>query len=155
MGLFKGFKEFILRGNLVDLAVGFVIGAAFTSVVQGFVKDLITPLIGIFGGFSFPGFSFTINKSVFLIGDFINSLISFLIVSFVVFFFVVRPVAFLLAEAKKHEKKTDPTNRECPFCFNNIPLKATRCGFCTSEIVTLAEVAGVAAGVATQAQKKP
>ena len=150
MGLFKGFKEFILRGNLVDLAVGFVIGAAFTTVVQGFVKDLITPLIGIFGGFNFPGWSFTINKSVFLIGDFVNSVISFLIVAFVIFFFVVRPVAFLLAEAKKHEKKTAVITQECPFCFNTIPLKAKRCGFCTSEIVAV----GVVAGMISETEKK-
>jgi large conductance mechanosensitive channel len=139
--VFKGFKNFVLRGNLVDLAVAVVIGAAFSTVIQAFVKDLITPLIGIFGGFSFPNWSFTLNKSVFQVGDFINSFISFLIVAFVVFFFVVRPVAFLLDEVKKHEKKQAAITRECPYCFNAIPIKATRCGFCTSEVVAAAAAA--------------
>ncbi len=141
MRLFKGFKDFVLRGNLVDLAVAVVIGAAFSAVIQAFVKDLITPLIGIFGGFSFPSWSFTLNKSVFQVGDFINAFISFVIVAFVVFFFVVRPVTFLLEEIKKHEKKQAANTRECPYCFNSIPVKATRCGFCTSEIVTAAAAA--------------
>ena len=146
MRLFKGFKDFVLRGNLVDLAVAVVIGAAFSTVIQSFVKDLITPLIGIFGGFSFPSWSFTLNKSVFQVGDFINSFISFLIVAFVVFFFVVRPVAFALDEIKKHEKKQAVTNtRECPYCFSAIPVKATRCGFCTSEVMAAAAAAAIVA----------
>ncbi len=134
MWLFKGFKEFILRGNLVDLAVAFVVGAAFSSVVQAFVKDLITPLIGIFGGFSFPNWSFRINGSIFQIGEFLNSLISFLLITVVVFFFVVRPVALLSDEINKHQKHADPTTRKCPFCYNDIPVQATRCGFCTSDV---------------------
>ncbi len=150
MRLFKGFKDLVLRGNLVDLAVAVVIGAAFSTVIQAFVKDLITPLIGIFGGFSFPSWSFTVNKSIFQVGDFINAFISFMIVAFVVFFFVVRPVAFLLDEIKKHEKKQATTTRECPYCFNAVPVKATRCGFCTSEIMAAAAVATVV----TEAEKK-
>lgn len=134
MWLFKGFKDFILRGNLVDLAVAFVVGAAFSSVVQAFVKDLITPLIGIFGGFNFPSWSLQVNRSIFQIGEFLNSLISFLLITVVVFFFVVRPVALLLDEIKKHQKHTDPTTRKCPFCYNDIPVQATRCGFCTSDV---------------------
>lgn len=143
---FFGFKEFILRGNLVDLAVGFVVGAAFASLVQAFVKDLITPLIGIFGGFSFPAWSFTLNKSIFQVGDFINQLISFLIMALVLFFFVVRPMAAILAEIKKHEKQADPSTRECPYCFNSIPVKATRCGFCTSEVVAFVSASSPARG---------
>ena len=135
MGLFKGFKDFILRGNLVELAVAFVIGAAFSGLVQSFVKDLITPLIGIPGQFSFPGWSFTIHGSVFLIGDFFNALISFILLALVVFLFVVRPMAAILAEIKKHEKQAEPDTRECPFCLNQIPVKARRCGFCTSEVM--------------------
>lgn len=154
MRLFKGFKDFVLRGNLVDLAVAVVIGAAFSTVIQSFVKDLITPLIGIFGGFSFPGWSFTLNKSVFQVGDFINSFISFLIVAFVIFFFVVRPVAFFLDEVKKHEKKKETATRECPFCYNTIPLKATRCGFCTSEIITLEAVAATVAATSAAEKKQ-
>lgn len=136
--LLKGFKDFLLRGNLVDLAVAFVIGAAFAGLVQAFVKDLITPLISIPGKFSFPNWSVHINGSIFQIGDFINNLISFVIMALVIFLFVVRPVTALLDEIKKHEKKVEPDTHECPFCFNKIPLKATRCGFCTSEVVAVA-----------------
>ncbi len=130
----KGFKDFILRGNLVDLAVAFVIGAAFSGLVQAFVKDLITPLIAIPGKFSFPGWTFSINHSDFHIGDFLNTLISFVIMALVIFFFVVRPMTVILEGIKKHEKKPDPDTRECPFCLNEIPIKATRCGFCTSDV---------------------
>jgi large conductance mechanosensitive channel len=143
----KDFREFILRGNVVDLAVGIVIGAAFSGIVTAFVKDLITPLIGIFGSFSFPDWQVTIHGSKFLLGDFINTLISFLIVSAVVFFFVVRPLNALMKRVY-HEKAADPTTRECPFCYSKIPLKATRCGFCTSEV----EAVAVAAVVATNLQ---
>lgn len=150
MGLFKGFKDFfflkgfkdfLLRGNLIDLGVAFVIGAAFSGLVQAFVSDLITPLIGIPGKFSFFNWSFGVNGSIFHIGDFFNSLISFVIIALVVFLFVVRPMTAILAEIKKHEKQIAPSIRECPYCFNSIPVKATRCGFCTSEVVAVAAVA--------------
>ena len=133
MNLLKEFREFILRGNVVDLAIGVVIGAAFGGVVTALVKDLITPLIGIFGKISFPDLKFTINGSPFLIGDFINTLISFLIIAAVVFFFVVKPVNTLMKRVY-HEKAAAPTTRDCPFCYSSIPMKATRCGFCTSEV---------------------
>ncbi|HEU5367656.1 MAG TPA: large conductance mechanosensitive channel protein MscL [Ktedonobacterales bacterium] len=136
--LLKGFKDFLLRGNLVDLAVAFVVGAAFASLVQSFVKDLITPLVSIPGKFSFPDWTITIRDSVFHIGDFFNALISFVIIALVIFLFVVRPMTAILDEIKKHEKQTTPTTRECPYCFNSIPVKATRCGFCTSEVVAVA-----------------
>jgi large conductance mechanosensitive channel len=109
MRLFKGFKDFLLRGNLVDLAVAFVIGAAFSGLVQALVKDVITPLISIPGKFSFPSWYFTINGSVFQIGDFLNTLISFLIMALVIFLFVVRPVAAILerfAEVLSYEAGT-------------------------------------------------
>ncbi len=135
MILFKGFKDFILRGNLIELAVAFVVGAAFSGLVQSFVKDLITPLISIPGQFSFPDWTFTIRNSVFHVGDFFNALISFVIIAVVIFLFVVRPTAALLDEMKKHEKRAEPATRECPFCLNQIPVKARRCGFCTSEVM--------------------
>lgn len=131
-----GFKAFILRGNVVDLAVGIVIGAAFTSIVNGFVSDIITPLIPV------PGASlkdWTIapppySKSPILIGAFIDAVISFLIVAFVIYFFVVRPVNALMARYKPKEVQAPPTTRDCPYCLTSIPLMATRCPNCTSVI---------------------
>jgi large conductance mechanosensitive channel len=133
MNALKDFKTFILRGNVVDLAVGIIIGAAFGTVVAAFVKDLITPLIGIFGGFNFPDLRFTVRSSTFLIGDFINAVIAFLLIALIVFFFVVRPVNALNNRAKRG-KETEEGSRSCPFCFNSIPVQATRCGFCTSDV---------------------
>ncbi len=135
--LLKGFKDFLLRGNLIDLAVAFVVGAAFSSLVQSFVKDSITPLISIPGKFSFPSWIVTIHGSDFHLGDFINALVSFVILSLVIFLFVVRPMTAFLDEMKKREKKPEVTTRECPFCLNQIPIKATRCGFCTSELAAV------------------
>jgi large conductance mechanosensitive channel len=129
----KGFRDFILRGNLVDLAVAVVVGAAFGTVVQALVKDLITPLIAAIGGRSdFSGLSFTINKSHFLYGDFINALLAFAIVAAVVYFFVVTPFAKLL-ERFMPKKEVGPT-RSCPECLSDIPAAAKRCSFCTSEV---------------------
>jgi large conductance mechanosensitive channel len=128
------FKTFILRGNVVDLAVGIVIGAAFGAVVTALVKDLITPLVAAFGGQpDFSGLLFTINKSKFLYGDFINSVVAFLIIAAVVFFLVVRPVNALMAR-RKTDLPAEPTTRECPYCLSSIPLAATRCAFCTSAV---------------------
>jgi large conductance mechanosensitive channel len=129
----REFKTFILRGNVVDLAVGVVIGVAFTGVVQGFVKDLITPLIAAIG--AKPNFSdlfFTLNRSRFLYGDFINVLISFAIIAAVVFFFVVLPVNRLNRLSQRGRQPAAPTTRECTECLSKIPLKARRCSFCTS-----------------------
>ena len=132
MGL-GGFQKFILRGNVVDLAVGIVIGAAFTAVVQALVKGLITPIIGVFGGVpDFSAVSFTINGSRFPIGDFINALLSFLIVALVVYYFVVMPVNKLM-DRYRPEPEPAPT-RECPECLSKIPVKARRCLYCTSEL---------------------
>jgi len=133
-GLASEFKDFILRGNVVDLAVGIVIGVAFGAVVTALVKDLITPIIAAIGGKpDFSSISFTINNSTFLIGDFINAVVSFLIVAFVVFIFVVKPVNHLMAQ-RKTESAAGPVTRECPFCLSQVPLAATRCAFCTSEL---------------------
>jgi large conductance mechanosensitive channel len=129
----KGFRDFILRGNLVDLAVAVVVGAAFGSVVTAFVKDLITPLIAAIGGQpDFSDLSFTVNNSRFLYGEFINALLAFLIAAAVVYFFVVRPFATLL-ERLLPKKEVGPT-RTCPECLSDIPAAANRCAFCTSEI---------------------
>lgn len=134
MQAMRDFKAFILRGNVVDLAVGVVIGVAFGAVVTALVTDLITPLIAAIAGQPhFGELTFTINKSKFLYGDFINAVISFLVIAAVVFFFVVRPVNWLMAR-RKTELPADPTTRECPYCLSSIPLKATRCAFCTAEV---------------------
>lgn len=132
--LLNDFKTFVLRGNVVDLAVGIVIGAAFTSVVTAFVNDIISPLIGLFGFRN--GDLANLTAGAFKWGAFINSVISFLIVAAVVFFFVVKPVNYLMSR-RKAGPPPDPTNRDCPFCLSEIPIKATRCAYCTSEVPAL------------------
>ena len=130
----KEFKEFILRGNLVDMAVGIVIGIAFAAVVTALVADLVTPLIAAIGGNpDFSSLSFTINKSHFLYGAFINALITFVVIAAVVFFLIVKPVNALLAR-RKTEPPADATTRECPHCLSQIPVAARRCAFCTQEV---------------------
>src|SRR3979411_45230 len=126
----KGFKAFLLRGNVVDLAVGVVIGVAFGSVVTAFVKDLMTPLIAaLFGKPDFASLSFTINNSRFLYGDFIDAVISFVLVATVIYFFVVMPFSALGARFRK-EPPPDPAVRKCPECLSVIPIEARRCAFC-------------------------
>jgi large conductance mechanosensitive channel len=128
----KDFKQFLLRGNVVDLAVGIVIGVAFGAVVTSLVADLLTPLIAaIVGKHDFSALSFTVNGSRFLYGDFINALIAFVSVAAAVFFFVVRPVNALMAR-RKTEPPVDETTRQCPECMSEIPIAARRCAFCTS-----------------------
>jgi large conductance mechanosensitive channel len=130
----KDFKEFLLRGNLVDMAVGIVIGVAFAALVTAFVADLITPLIAAIGGQpNFDNLSFTINGSHFLYGSFINALISFLIIAAVIFFFVVKPVNALMAR-RRTETPVDVQTRPCPECMSEIPEAARRCAFCTTEL---------------------
>ncbi len=131
----SGFQKFLLRGNVVDLAVGVVIGVAFGAVVTAFVKDLITPIIGAFGGLpDFSAWVVTINGSKFLIGDFINALISFVVIALVVYFFVVLPVQKLMDRFKPSPVAAPETTRECPFCLSRIPKAATRCAFCTATV---------------------
>jgi large conductance mechanosensitive channel len=132
----KDFREFILRGNVVDLAVGIVIGVAFGAVVTALVKDLITPLIGIFGHFDFSSWYFTINGSKFLLGDFLNALVAFIIIAAVVFFLIVRPMNALTNLYKKPEAEISEL-RDCPFCKSSISKEASRCPHCTSEVQTL------------------
>jgi large conductance mechanosensitive channel len=133
----KGFRQFIVRGNLVDLAVGFVVGAAFTTLVQALVKDLLTPLIAAIGGQPhFNGLSFTINHSQFAYGDFLNALLTFLMVTAVLYFAVVRPVAALL-ERLAPKPPLAPL-RSCPECLSEIPEAAGRCRYCTAVLADAA-----------------
>ncbi|HEX8732707.1 MAG TPA: large conductance mechanosensitive channel protein MscL [Ktedonobacterales bacterium] len=128
------FKAFILRGNVIDLAIAVVIGAAFGAVVTALVKDILTPLIAAIAAQpDFSNLTFTINHSKFLYGDFINAVISFIILAAVIFFFVVKPINFLMSR-RKQELPPDPTTRDCPYCLSAIPIAATRCAFCTQEV---------------------
>ena len=129
-----GFKQFLLRGNVVDMAVGVVIGAAFGGVVTGFTKDLLTPMIAAVAGKpDFSAIKFTVNGSAFLLGDFINAVVSFLIIAVAVYYMVVLPVNALVSRARK-EPPADPTTKKCPECLSEIPIQAKRCAFCTSPI---------------------
>src|SRR5271169_1175880 len=129
--MLKGFKQFLLRGNVVDMAVGIVIGAAFGTVVTGFVKDVLTPFIAaLVKQPDFSALTFTINGSKFLYGDFINALVSFVIVAGAVYFFVVLPMNTLIVRMRK-EPPGDPATKKCPECKMEIPIDARRCGHCT------------------------
>lgn len=131
----KGFRQFLLRGNVVDLAVGVVIGAAFGAVVTSFVKDVLTPLIAAI--FKQPDFStmfIEVHGSKIMYGSFLNALIAFLLVAFAVYYFVVLPVNALVARARKAPAPADPTTKKCPECLSEIPIDAHRCAFCTSQL---------------------
>ena len=133
--MLREFKQFIMRGNVVDLAVAVVIGTAFAALVAAFIADIITPLIAaIFGKPDFSNLSFTINKSTFLYGAFINALITFLSVAAAIFFFVVKPINVLQARRAAGAPPESPTTRSCPECLSEIPIAAGRCAFCTSEV---------------------
>lgn len=135
------FRDFVLRGNVVDLAVAVVVGAAFGAVVSSMVENLVTPLIAAIGGEpSFAGLSFTLNGARFGYGEFLNALLSFLVVAAVIFFAVVKPLNAVLARFKP-ERPVDRPTRACPECESDIPVTARRCSFCTSEV-------GAAAGPA-------
>ena len=131
----KGFRQFMMRGNVIDLAVAVVIGAAFGAVVTALVKDLITPLIAaIAGKRDFSGIAFTVNGSRFMIGDFVNAVVSFLLISAAVYFFVVLPVNTISARLRRGEAPPDPTTKNCAECLSAIPIAAKRCAFCTSVV---------------------
>jgi large conductance mechanosensitive channel len=133
--LVSEFKAFLLRGNVVDLAVGIVMGIAFGAVVTALVTDIITPIITIPGKTNFASLSFSIGGGVFLYGAFINAVINFIVVAAAIFFFVIKPMNMLMARRKVEVAPEPPiTTRECPFCLSMIPLAATRCAFCTSEV---------------------
>jgi len=133
--MFKEFRKFILRGNVVDLAVGVVIGAAFNSVVQSMVRDMITPIIAAVGGSKhFAEASFTVHNSVFAYGDFLNAVVSFAVIAAVVFFFVVQPINKLSEFAARNKTTGEPTTKKCPYCLSVIPKDATKCMNCTSKL---------------------
>jgi len=129
----KGFKQFILRGNVLDLAVAVVMGGAFGAVVTALVKDLITPFIAaLVGKPDFSAIAFVVNASKFMIGDFINAVLSFVLIGSAIYFFVVLPVNALMARLRRGEAPPDPTTKKCPECLSDVPIGARRCAFCTS-----------------------
>lgn len=137
--MLHGFKQFILRGNVVDLAVGVVVGAAFGNIVNALVKDILTPLVGaIVHVPDFSNLQFTLNDSVFMYGDFLNHLISFVIITTAIYFFVVTPINKLLEKTRHTDKESktpaEPTTKECTECLSTIPIRATRCAHCTVQL---------------------
>jgi large conductance mechanosensitive channel len=133
--MLQGFKQFLLRGNVIDLAVAVVIGGAFGAVVAALVKDLLTPLIAaIVQVPDFSALAFTINGSQFLIGEFINALVAFLLIAMAVYFFVIVPVNALVARANRGAAPPDPTIKQCSECLSDVPIAAKRCRFCTSPL---------------------
>ena len=134
--MLDGFKKFILRGNVVDMAVGVVIGAAFAGVVTGLTKAFLNPLIKLVaGGEKFSTLQFTIRKTIFPVDDFINASISFVLIAAVVYFLVVLPVNALVARMNRGEKPPDPSTKKCPECLSEIPIDARRCAHCTQPVL--------------------
>lgn len=132
------FKQFILRGNVIDLAIAVVIGAAFGTIVTSLVENIITPLIGALGGQpDFSGLSFEINNSEIRYGAFLNALIAFLIIAAVIFFAVIKPMNAMMTRMRT-EPTPDPLTGKCPYCFSEVQVGATRCPFCTQEIAAVA-----------------
>ncbi|MDE1870976.1 MAG: large conductance mechanosensitive channel protein MscL [Candidatus Micrarchaeota archaeon] len=132
MSLVSEFKDFIMKGNVIDLAVAVVIGVAFNAAVTAFVTDIITPLIGVPGHVDFSSLAYTVHGSVFLIGSFVNAIISFVTIALVVFFFIVKPVSKIKERKTMKEKGTTAT-KQCTECLSTIPAAAKRCAFCTSK----------------------
>jgi large conductance mechanosensitive channel len=134
--MFSGFKTFLLRGNVIDLAVAVVIGAAFGAVVTSFVTNILTPLIAaIIGKPDFSAYSATLNGSQIMYGAFLNALIAFLLVAAAVYFFMVAPMNAWTARIRRGEAPPDPTTKKCPECVSEIPIAARRCAFCASPVV--------------------
>lgn len=133
--MLKGFQQFMLRGNVLDLAVAVVMGSAFGAVVTALVKDLMTPLIAaIVGKPDFSALAFEVNGSKFMVGDFINALVSFLLIAAAVYFFVIVPMNALMARLRRGEAPPDPTTKKCTECLSEVPIAARRCAFCTSAL---------------------
>lgn len=132
MGVLKEFKSFVLRGNVMDLAVAVVVGTAFNAVVQSAVKDLITPLVGLFGNFNFSALSYHHGKTVFALGIFINSFVNFVVIASVVFLLIVKPLNKVSARQLARRGNNTPIDKPCPYCISTIPWAATRCPNCTS-----------------------
>ena len=129
--MLDGFKKFILRGNVVDMAVGVVMGAAFGSVVTELTKAFLTPLIALVAGKQdYSNLKFTIRTTNFPIGEFINAVIAFVLIAAAVYFFVVVPINWLIARMRRSEKPADPTTKKCPECLSEIPIGARRCSHC-------------------------
>jgi large conductance mechanosensitive channel len=134
--MMSGFRQFILRGNVIDLAVAVVIGGAFGAVVAALVKDLLTPLIGaIFGKPDFSALALRVNGAEFLVGDFLNAVISFVLIAAAVYFAIVVPVNAINARRNRGEAPPDPTTKKCPECLTEVPVAARRCAACTSPLV--------------------
>lgn len=134
MKILNDFKQFLLRGNFVDMAIALIMALAAFAVVQALIKDLLTPIIAaIVGKPDFSALDFTINKSTFRYGDFINAVITFVLTGAAVFFFIVVPMNAFIARSRK-EPPVDPTTRKCPECLSEIPIDARRCAFCTSQV---------------------
>jgi len=133
--MIQEFRKFILRGNVVDLAVAVVVGGAFGAVVNGLVKDMITPLLGALGGQpDFSRLAFTLNGSRFMYGEFLNAVVSFLLVASALFFLVVQPINHLQTRMARRKTPEEPSERKCPECLSEIPKAATRCKFCTAKL---------------------
>jgi large conductance mechanosensitive channel len=138
----KGFRQFLFRGNLIDLAVAVVIGLAFNAVIQALIADIITPLIAAIGGKpNFATLSFTINKSHFLYGSFINAVLAFVIIAAVIYYLVIAPSTRITAIATR---KKDATERDCPECLQSIPVNATRCMYCTAQVPPVGQTTAAA-----------
>ncbi len=136
--MLKDFKAFILRGNVIDLAIGVAIGAAFNDVVKSFTENILTPILAVFGGKPrFASLYFSINRAQFRYGAFFDDIIAFSIIAAVLFFGVVRPVNLLMSR-RKTEPEVVATTRDCPFCLSSIPIGATRCAFCTADVASAA-----------------
>jgi len=134
--MLSGFKQFILRGNVVDMAVGVVIGAAFGGVVTALTKDLLTPLIAaVVGKPDFSSLSFTMNGTPFPVGDFINACVSFFLIAAAIYFFVVTPINALVSRMRKAPAPADPTTKKCPECLSEIPIDARRCAHCAQPVI--------------------
>ncbi len=134
--MLSGFKQFILRGNVIDMAVGVVIGAAFGGVVTALTRDLLTPLIAVLVGKpDFSAITFTVGSTIFPIGDFINAAVSFLLIAAAVYFFVITPVNALVKRMRKAPVTPDPTTKKCPECLSEIPIDARRCAYCAQPVI--------------------
>jgi large conductance mechanosensitive channel len=134
----KDFKNFVIRGNVVDLAVAFVIGSAFAVLVKALVTDMFTPLLSIPGHVSFENLKFTVNGSTFHYGDFLNDVVAFVVVASALFFFVVRPIQAVNVRLQKRRGEQPPETKSCPECLSTIPFLARRCAYCTAEQVAQA-----------------